>query len=110
MCAQRFFDLQCRNLVAAGLDDVDTRPSKDAVRAVFYDSGIARAEPAVAKCPTCFLRTSPVLQKHVRPPDLDFPRRSLRQRVALLIGNTHVYVGQWCSHEPRSPFTAQRIG
>ena len=71
MAANHIFDLGRRDLVAAGLDDVDAAAAPQSIRTTFHDRKIAGPEPAVVERLPCLLGAAPVLEKHARAADFD---------------------------------------
>ena len=61
MRTQDFLNLQCRDLVATRLDDVDTAAAEDTVVAVIDLRDIARTKPFAIERVTRCIRAAPIL-------------------------------------------------
>ena len=96
VCTQQVLNLQGRDLVAAGLDDIDTLSSKNAVQAVFDHSDVARLKPALAKRVAGRFWSPPVFQKHTRPTYLDLAWSGRRHwRCVFFVNKSDIDTRQW---------------
>src|ERR1700730_14442539 len=84
MFAQDFLNLQGGYFVSPRLEDVDTRPAKNAIDTVLDDGSIASAKPSIAEGIACCLGLAPVFRKHARTADFDLARCSRGNRLAVV--------------------------
>src|SRR5271166_4419027 len=94
MFAQRFLNLQRRYLVPTRLEDVNIRPSQDAIHTVLDDSSVAGAKPAIAERIVRRLWLAPVFCENARAADLDLAGRARRHRFATLADKLYFHARQ----------------
>ena len=109
MRSQHLFDLECRHLEAAGLDDVDAGAAEQPVVPLFDHRDIARPEPAVAKREARFVRTLPVLAEHGRAAHLELAGRAFEHLDTVFIDDLHVHVGKRQADKPGAALAVERI-
>ena len=110
MRSEYVFDFQCRDFVAAGLDDVDTVSAQNAIDVPGLDRDVTGAEPAVLKGTLCLLRTIPILLKHSRSADLNFPGLVRGRGFTVFVSTADLDSRQRSPYVSRYPFSVQWIG
>jgi hypothetical protein len=92
MRAVDLFDLNRRDLLAAGLDDVHRHTAEEPVAVGFVHRDVARAEPAVHKRRGGFLRASPVFDKDLRSPHQQLAGVAIGHVASVVINDTDLDV------------------
>src|ERR1700730_18308648 len=94
MSAQGFLNLQHGYLVSPRLEDVNIRPTKNAIDTVLDDRCIASAKPAIAESIACGVGLAPVFRKDSWTADFDLARCSRGNRLAVLSDKLKLDAGQ----------------